>query len=487
MISRTACGRRRSTTPSTSTSPGWTRSVCPSPRGRPGSYRLMNAFKNLDGVAAVDERGAQRPVRKDGDLTWIVDARGAERLRVTLEVRGVPAGSEQPQLPQRQGRAPRRAAELPLLARSQGAARPRPLQAPGRVEGRDGAQPHVRSRRLPRARRRLAPRLSGPHGASRRMDLPRARRSAPGRDRQPRAPGRVRRGEVRGVHPEDRARPQIDLWGFVPYPHYTFLFSAGGGGGLEHLTSTTIGIDTSALESNPNAHQGVIAHELFHAWNVKRLRPKALGPFDYDGPVRTKSLWISEGITEYYTDGLARSRGPDGRRTSSSLPSRRRSRGFIANPASRRISPEEASWTVWDGPYLGGSDLLLHAGRDPRVADGPPDPRRDQEPEEPRRRDAAPLPAILGPGRLPVGGRGHDDPRRDRRRSPRVLPEARLGRAGDRVGEVLPLDGLRRQGGAAAAERDQLHGRAGRRRRRDGEGPGGFGAVPDRDCATATW
>ena len=47
---------------------------------------------------------------------------------------------------------------------------------------------------------------------------------------------------------------------------------------------------------------GLVSHEFFHTWNVKRLRPKALGPFDYEAEVYTPSLWIAEGITSYYDD-----------------------------------------------------------------------------------------------------------------------------------------------------------------------------------------
>ena len=44
------------------------------------------------------------------------------------------------------------------------------------------------------------------------------------------------------------------------------------------------------------------SHEYFHAWNVKRLRPAELGPFDYENEVYTRSLWFVEGVTDYYAD-----------------------------------------------------------------------------------------------------------------------------------------------------------------------------------------
>ena len=51
---------------------------------------------------------------------------------------------------------------------------------------------------------------------------------------------------------------------------------------------------------------GLLAHEYFHNWNVKRLRPAELGPFDYANEVYTRALWIVEGITDYYTPILLR-------------------------------------------------------------------------------------------------------------------------------------------------------------------------------------
>ena len=96
----------------------------------------------------------------------------------------------------------------------------------------------------------------------------------------------------------------------APFHEYWFLMHIwpDAGGGLEHLDSTQINYsanwdDRSPTESGLNAYQRklfVISHEFFHAWNVKRLRPRPLGPFDYSREVHTPSLWISEGLTSYY-------------------------------------------------------------------------------------------------------------------------------------------------------------------------------------------
>ena len=92
------------------------------------------------------------------------------------------------------------------------------------------------------------------------------------------------------------------LMGDLPYHHYTFLIIGPGGGGLEHLNSTAVTLNPASL-TNPQAYKGwlsFIAHEYFHLFNVKAIRPIALGPFDYERENYTNMLWVSEGITVYY-------------------------------------------------------------------------------------------------------------------------------------------------------------------------------------------
>ena len=93
-----------------------------------------------------------------------------------------------------------------------------------------------------------------------------------------------------------------NLYGSFPFPHYVFLFTLPGGGGLEHLNSTSIGLRASSQKANPEAGASVTAHEFFHTWNVKRIRPKVLGPFDYTQENYTGNLWVSEGWTSYFGD-----------------------------------------------------------------------------------------------------------------------------------------------------------------------------------------
>jgi predicted metalloprotease with PDZ domain len=97
---------------------------------------------------------------------------------------------------------------------------------------------------------------------------------------------------------------EVAMWGAPEFQEYTFLihFAADdhSGDGMEHLTSTQI-IQPGAL-AEPDIYQstlGTVAHEFFHVWNVKRLRPQELGPWDFTRPLNTRALWVAEGFTTY--------------------------------------------------------------------------------------------------------------------------------------------------------------------------------------------
>jgi predicted metalloprotease with PDZ domain len=101
------------------------------------------------------------------------------------------------------------------------------------------------------------------------------------------------------------------IFGELPYDNYTFIVNLRGGGGLEHLNSTALQFDRFGFkpESRYKGFLGLVAHEYFHLWNVKRLRPDALGPFDYENENYTKLLWTAEGGTEYYATLLLKRAG----------------------------------------------------------------------------------------------------------------------------------------------------------------------------------
>lgn len=96
------------------------------------------------------------------------------------------------------------------------------------------------------------------------------------------------------------------VFDLMPFPDYTFLFLIldEGGGGLEHRNSSVCMTSRWGLARKGRYRRflSLVAHEYFHAWNVKRFRPEALGPFDYDTENYTTDLWVAEGITSYLDD-----------------------------------------------------------------------------------------------------------------------------------------------------------------------------------------
>ncbi len=113
-----------------------------------------------------------------------------------------------------------------------------------------------------------------------------------------------KRGEL-AKRVERVVRAEVAMMPEPDYEQYTFLFhfdpTARRGDGMEHLNSTQI-IETAALGDGRTLDEavGTAAHEFFHVWNVKRLSPAGLGPWDFTRPVVTRGLWIAEGFTNYY-------------------------------------------------------------------------------------------------------------------------------------------------------------------------------------------
>ncbi|GAA0875254.1 PDZ domain-containing protein [Wandonia haliotis] len=103
-----------------------------------------------------------------------------------------------------------------------------------------------------------------------------------------------------------------NIFGFNPNDEYWFIIhnTTNGGGGLEHTNSTTLNVRRWSYEgSSYLGFLSLVAHEYFHLWNVKRLRPIELGPFDYDKENYTSLLWVMEGFTSYYDELILRRAG----------------------------------------------------------------------------------------------------------------------------------------------------------------------------------
>jgi len=94
----------------------------------------------------------------------------------------------------------------------------------------------------------------------------------------------------------------VDIFGDIPYKQFTFIAIGQGRGGIEHLNNTTFSFDGNEIKTKDDLNRTLnfIGHEYFHHYNVKRIRPFELGPFDYNKENRTTQLWISEGLTVYY-------------------------------------------------------------------------------------------------------------------------------------------------------------------------------------------
>ena len=326
------------------------------PNWAPGAYRLMDSGQNIAAFTASTTTGDTVPVTRDSDISWVLDTRGAASIVVRYS-----AGLRDP-VPWR------RPNNRWFLRATSGM-----IDGPRTYMYLDGwklAPAHV-TFRLP-AGWRIATGLVATTDSTTYwapsydvlIDSP----VLVGHflDYRFSAAGRPHRAvvDLGGVRPH-AAREFVDMlrrvsetaigiFGSAPYKDYTYIFVAGRGGGLEHLNSTTIGVTEDVLARRPSGAESVSAHEFFHTWNVKRIRPVELGPFDYEHPVRTLNLWLSEGVTDYYTEVILARSG-----LNSAADFTRRMGDAIANhrgnAARLVVSPERSSWTTWDSPEVNNS------------------------------------------------------------------------------------------------------------------------------------
>lgn len=156
---------------------------------------------------------------------------------------------------------------------------------------------------------------------------------------------------------EEEARMMGDL----PYDAYTFLLHTApeGGGGLEHRNSCSLQYPPWLFRPREKYENflELVAHEFFHLWNVKRIHPAALGPFDYEREVYTRLLWVMEGLTSYYDVLIPR-------RAGLMAPARylktvaERIQKFEEKPGRRRQSLSLSSFDAWIGLYQPNENAL---------------------------------------------------------------------------------------------------------------------------------
>lgn len=142
---------------------------------------------------------------------------------------------------------------------------------------------------------------------------------------------------------------QIAFWGGAPFSRYVvFNLLTESGGGLEHRDSCTLMSSRWKARTREGYLDwlGLVSHELFHAWNGKRLRPVELGPFDFEAENYTRSLWAVEGFTSYYGDLLVHRAGFSTRKEM--LKELSKTIEALQTTPARKVQPlDDASFDAW--------------------------------------------------------------------------------------------------------------------------------------------
>jgi predicted metalloprotease with PDZ domain len=145
----------------------------------------------------------------------------------------------------------------------------------------------------------------------------------------------------------------VSWMGDRPFSEYLFIYHfphSPGGGGMEHAYSTAIDVSAQRLADDPRYLAQVTAHEFFHLWNVKRIRPASLEPIDYMHENFTRALWFSEGVTSTAsTLILVRARLMNESEFIGEL--QQEIRGLQLRPAHKTQSTEESSLDTWLDKY----------------------------------------------------------------------------------------------------------------------------------------
>lgn len=154
------------------------------------------------------------------------------------------------------------------------------------------------------------------------------------------------------------SEPAVRLFGSLPCKKYMYIIHIGSGmwgGGLEHQASTVLDVGNS----KPLYIDTLVTHEFFHTWNVKNIRPKVLGPFDYTQPCRTRNLWFAEGVTDYYSKITAyRSGLYDEKWLMQSLAME--AAQLFRCPTRLKVNMEDACYQTWEHGGFGYNDLSFY-------------------------------------------------------------------------------------------------------------------------------
>ncbi|MEB2774141.1 M61 family peptidase [Algoriphagus sp. D3-2-R+10] len=153
----------------------------------------------------------------------------------------------------------------------------------------------------------------------------------------------------------------VDVIGDIPFSEYTFIGIGPGRGGIEHLNNTTVSFDGSQLATPDGMSRmmSFLAHEYFHHYNAKRIRPVELGPFDYQNGSKTSQLWISEGLSVYFEYLIVKRAGVDSEEVF--LRNFEQHINTVQNNPGRSYqSLVQSSYNTWnDGPFGGNEGKTI--------------------------------------------------------------------------------------------------------------------------------
>jgi predicted metalloprotease with PDZ domain len=278
----------------------------------PGRYGVFDFAKNVQEVRAVAGNGSKRPVTRVNDQTWSVSPQGSSTLTVSYKVFGNDLDGTFSQLDTRHANYNGGSIFMYIVGH-----KPDPVKleinAPGGWKVVNG-----RTERAGQTQWRFpnwdilidTPTEIGPDWTQDTFLVDGKKYHVVVHSLG--AEGGKRAALVKDI--EKIVRAEVTMWGPPEFEEYTFLihFAADdhSSDGMEHLTSTQI-VQSRAL-GEPRVYESTletVSHEFFHVWNVKRLRPFELGPWDFTRPANTRGLWVAEGFTNYYGHLMLRRAG----------------------------------------------------------------------------------------------------------------------------------------------------------------------------------
>lgn len=153
---------------------------------------------------------------------------------------------------------------------------------------------------------------------------------------------------------------ESQIFNGVPYDRYVFLVHVypGGAGGLEHARGSVNAVDPKSFLDKGSVSKllSLLCHEYFHTWNIKRIRPIGLGPFDYQREVYTPMLWLAEGLTSYYDDLLHYRCGFATEKEYLATLAKEHILKLMHVPGRHRLSIRDSSYLAWVKLYQASAD-----------------------------------------------------------------------------------------------------------------------------------